>query len=56
MKNEKTPVTHGQPANRQGKKMGAEKSPAFMFLPPSVCLSGPGRVAFEGGQDAANCT
>jgi hypothetical protein len=34
--------------SQEGKKMGAEKSPVFIFLPPSFCLSGPDR-------DAADC-
>jgi hypothetical protein len=36
--------------------MGAEKRPVPIFLPPSLCLSGPRKGGhFEGGQDAANC-
>jgi hypothetical protein len=32
------PPTHSQ-HKTAGKKMGAKKSPAFMFLPPCFCLS-----------------
>ena len=37
IKNVKTPATYQEPARRQ------EKWPAPIFLPPSFCLSGPGR-------------